>query len=105
MNSDHANSRSARKRRSRSRCTIARLAMTLHAFRTQGLGKTRRVTLDAHLEHMTGGSLQCGDWPLRRNLAPVQDNEVIAGELDVRQQVRRENQRNALRGRDVAHER
>ena len=63
----------------------------------------RQVALDPQLEHATRGPLQLLDRPLRRDLPLVHHDDVVAGELDVGQQVRREDQVDVLvvaRGRE-----
>ena len=55
-----------------------------------------RIALDAQLEDAAGRALQLVDRALRRDLPLVHDDDVIAGVLDVGQQVRREDQVDAL---------
>ena len=63
------------------------------------------VALDAQLEDAAGRALQLGDRPVRGDAALVHHDDVVAGVLDVGQQVRRQDQVDALvvrRGRESA---
>ena len=83
--------------------TSSSVAVALHARRAQHLDERRQVALDPQLEHAAGRPFQLRDRPLRGDLALVHDDHVIAGELDVGQQVRRQDQVDVLvvaRGRE-----
>ena len=67
-------------------------------------GQAAGDDLDPQLEDAASGPLQLFDRPLGRDLAFVHDDHVIARELDVRQQMRRENQADTLVMAKVADE-
>ena len=70
----------------------------------QRRGERDAVALDAELEHAAAGPLQLVDGPLGRHARLVQHDDVVAGELDIRQQVRRQDQVHALVVGEVADE-
>ena len=78
--------------------------MRVHPRLREHVEEPAQVALDAQLVDAAGRSLQLVDRPLRRDLPLVHDDDVVAGELDVGQEVRREDQADALVVAEVAHE-
>ena len=70
----------------------------------QQVEERRQIALDAQLEHAARRPLQILDRPLRGHAALVHHDDVVADVFDVGQQMRRENQVDALVVRQVAHQ-
>ena len=66
--------------------------------------KHEEVALDAHLEHPAGRSFISANGTLGGDLPLVQDDHMIAGVLDVGQQMRRQYEADALVVGEVADE-
>jgi hypothetical protein len=79
-------------------------AVRVHSLRREHVEEPRQVALDAELVDAAGGSLQFVDRPLRRDLPLVHDDHVVAGVLDVGQQVRRQDQADVLVVPEIADE-
>jgi len=63
------------------------LDVTLDACHPKRFSEARFVSLDAQLENARARPLERGDRPLRCHCSLVEHDDVVAGELDVGQQV------------------